>query len=202
METPSNWVTCDGCGLPASPAHITERVHRLELATRYRPIHISVLFVAAAPLPRSEDDFYGPPASRQFFDPFMEALDILTPGKNPTTEAEQHDGDTTRLAEFQRRGYYLSYLSECPVTVTDASSNSAIPRLGPTLARRIRFNYRPRQTVILGSELSPLSEVLERAGVPTASVSILDIPKPGDFAQATQFRSAFSSTARSGSDSL
>jgi hypothetical protein len=201
METPPNWVTCDGCGLPASPAHIAERVYRLELATRYRPIHVSVLFVVAAPFAPPEDDFYAPPESRQFFDSFMEAVDILASGNTPSAEAKQHD-DAARLAEFQRRGYYLSYLSECPAAGEDASANVAIPRLGPTLARRIRFNYKPRQSVILGSELSPLREVLERAGLPAASISILEIPKPGDFAQAAQFRSAFSNFARSGSESL
>ena len=199
METSSNWITCDGCGLPASPAHLAERVHRLELATRYRPIHISVLFVVAAPSPRPEDDFYAPPDSRQFFDPFLEAVDILPSGNTPSTDAEQHDGDAARLAEFQRRGYYLSYLSECPAAGEDASSVAAIPRLGPTLARRIRFNYKPRQTVILGSELIPLGEALEKAGVLAASISILEVPLPGDVAQAAQFRSSFSSLARSGS---
>jgi hypothetical protein len=159
-----------------------------------------VLFVVAAPLPRPEDDFYAPPESRQFFDSFMEAVDIFPSGNKPPAGAESPDA--AKLAEFQRRGYYLSYLSECPAAGEDASANTAIPRLGPTLARRIRFNYKPRQTVILGIELSPLSEVLKRAGVPAASVSILGIPKPGDFAQAAQFRSAFSSLARSGSDSL
>ncbi len=201
METPASWVTCDGCGLPASPAHIAERVHRLELATRYRPIHISVLFVVASPLPRPEDDFYAPPESRQFFDPFMDAVDILPPGNKPPTETEQHDG-AAMLAEFQRRGYYLSYLSECPVAGEDASPVAAIPRLGATLARRIRFNYKPRQTVILGSDLAALRDVLDRFGVPAASISILDVPSPGNIAQAAQFHSVLSSLARTESDSL
>jgi hypothetical protein len=129
----------------------------------------------------------------------MEAVDIFPPGNKRPDKVESHGGRAARLAEFQRSGYYLSYLSECPLTGEDASPKTAIPRLGPTLARRIRFNYRPRQTVILGSELSPLCEVLERSGVPAASVSILEIPESGDIAQTAQFRSAFSILARSGS---
>jgi hypothetical protein len=202
MEISLNWVTCDGCGLPASPAHIAERVHRLELATRYRPIHISVLFVAAAPLPHPEDDFYAPPKSWQFFDTFMEAVDLLPSGIIPPPGEERHEGDAARLIELQRRGYYLTYLSECPVAGEDASSAAAIPRLGATLARRIRFNYKPRQTVILGRELSPLREVLERAGVPDDSVSIVEVPAPGDIAHAGQFRSAFRKLANSDSGSI
>jgi hypothetical protein len=38
-------ILCDGCGQPATPEHIAERIHRLELATRYRPIHIQVLWL-------------------------------------------------------------------------------------------------------------------------------------------------------------
>jgi hypothetical protein len=195
MEILSNWVTCDGCGLPASPAHIAERVNRLELATRYRPIHISALFVAASPLLRPEDDFYGPPESRQFFDPFLEAVDIFPSGNMPPA------GDAARLAEFQRRGYYLSYLSECPLTEEHASTDATITRSGPMLARRIRFNYKPRQTVILGNELSALRDILEKAGLPNSSMTILEIPTSGDAAGAAQFRAAFSSHAFRGSDS-
>jgi len=97
-------ILCDGCGLTASSEHTAARMERLELATRFRPIHINVLFVALEPMQRPEDDFYRPPESRDFFDSFLSALDITPETGN------------ANLLEFQRRGYYLTYLSECPVT--------------------------------------------------------------------------------------
>ena len=46
-------------------AHIRRRIERLELATRYRPIHIQTLFLALAPPEAMEDFFYSvaPPAA-------------------------------------------------------------------------------------------------------------------------------------------
>src|SRR5216683_5747450 len=66
MDANSTPILCDGCGLAASAEHIAARMERLELATRFRPIHINVLFVALQPMPRPEDDFYRPPESRDF----------------------------------------------------------------------------------------------------------------------------------------
>ena len=195
MKIPSDWVTCDGCGLPASPAHIAERLARLELATRYRPIHISVLFVAASPLPRPEDDFYRPPESREFFGPLFEALDIPYAGGGIHGEAEAPDSDAVRLAEFQRRGYYLSYLSECPLVKSDDSIAAAISRLGSTLVRRIQLNYKPRQIALLDAALSPLGAILERAQIPATSFSILDVPGGENPLEAAQFREALASLA-------
>src|SRR2546427_6593769 len=40
-------LNCDGCGQPASPEHVAKRLKRLEWATRFRPLHISVLFLGA-----------------------------------------------------------------------------------------------------------------------------------------------------------
>ena len=81
MGTSTNYLPCDGCGLPASPEHIAERVRRLELSTRFRPIHMGVLFVALAP-PDSpaKTIFMARRESKEFFDPFLEALEILFHG--------------------------------------------------------------------------------------------------------------------------
>jgi hypothetical protein len=145
---------------------------RLELATRFRPIHINVLFVAWEPMPRPEDDFYRPPVSHDFFDSFLSALDI-TPEDN-----------NAKLLEFQRRGYYLAYLSECPVTpqhsansgreraqigagqeTDDSAARECISRLAPTLVKRIRFNYKPKHVALLGTIMESLVEFFEHAGI-------------------------------------
>ena len=162
MAASPKTLACDGCGQAASAEHIAARLRRLELSTRFRPVHMGVLFVALAP-GRPENEFYGPPQSRDFFDDFLNALEIPAPadeGAGRTT-----DSDLARLAEFQRRGYYLAYLSECPLVESGDNANTAIAKLSPTLIRRIRFNYKPRLVAPLGQEIAPLVEVLRAAEV-------------------------------------
>jgi hypothetical protein len=187
MDATSTSIVCDGCGLPASPEHIAERMERLELVTRFRPIHIQVLFVALDPMPRPEDEFYKPPESRQFFDSLLSALDISTHAESNAAEAA-----AANLLEFQRRGYYLTYLSECPLPPTHSASKSAenraasecISRLAPTLVKRIRFNYKPKHVALLGTNLRPLIEIFEQSGI--APLLLLDqgvpltVPSAGD----------------------
>jgi hypothetical protein len=165
MGTSPNYLPCDGCGLPASPQHIAERLRRLELSTRFRPVHIGVLFVALAPSVLPGENFYGPAESKEFFDPFLEALEISSSATRAEPESDAHAADSARLAEFQRRGYYLAYLSECPIPENEEPAATTIARLGPTLIRRIRFNYKPKHTAPLGQELFPLVEMLRVAGI-------------------------------------
>jgi hypothetical protein len=188
MGEPSNAIVCDGCGLPASAEHMAQRLERLELATRFRPIHINVLFVALEPTARPEDDFYRPSESRDFFDSFLTAVDIST------------EPDTAGLLEFQRRGYYLTYLSECPsaprpTVNSDADGDVAldcIPRLAPTLVKRIRFNYKPKYVALLGTTLRPLIEILVQSGM--GPLLLLDrggplaLPRTGDAPSLALFR--------------
>jgi len=184
MGTAPNYLPCDGCGLPASPEHIAGRLRRLELSTRFRPVHIGILFVALAPPLRPEDEFYGPAESKEFSDPFLDALDIRTSTDKAAPGSDARATDSARLAEFQRRGYYLAYLSECPIPANEASAASAIARLGPTLIRRIRFNYRPKLVAPLGEELLPLIEMLRAAGIdPVLTLDqerALPAPRTGD----------------------
>jgi hypothetical protein len=199
MGTSLSWLPCDGCGLPASPEHFAQRVRRLELSTRFRPVHIGVLFVALAPPVRSEDDFYGPAESKQFVDPFLEALEIHSPAEKAAPELHAHALDLAKLAEFQRRGFYLAYLSECPLPENGESAESTIARLAPTLIRRIRFNYKPKHIAPLGQELFPLVEILGAAG--TGPVLTLDrglalpSPRTGDRDSMELFRRAVATVA-------
>ena len=178
METAENILNCDGCGLPASAVHVGERVRRLELSTRFRPVHIGILFLALAPAARPTDDFYGPPESGAFFDLFLEALGISSPGEKSASESEPSAAGVARLTEFQRRGYYLSYLSECPAPAGSEPTVSMIARLAPTLLRRIRFNYKPKVIAPLGSELLPLVDVLKAAQIGAALALDQGLPLP------------------------
>jgi hypothetical protein len=199
MTVPPKLLSCDGCGRPAPPEHIAERVHRLELSTKFRPVHIGVLFVALAPSLRPEDDFYGPPESKEFFDSFLEALEIPTLEEKAAPGAGDHARDAARLAEFQRRGYYLAYLSECPIRPEEEPVAATISRLGSTLIRRIRFNYRPKHVAPLGQELVPLIELLKGSGIgPLLTLdlgTVLSIPSTGDRGGVRLFQKAVAAAA-------
>jgi len=199
MPTSPNYLLCDGCGLPAPPEHVAERLRRLELSTRFRPVHMSILFVALAPPPRPEDDFYSPAESKEFSDPFLEALGIHASTEKTATGSDAQASDLAKLAEFQRRGFYLAYLSECPIPANQEPAESTIARLAPTLIRRIRFNYKPKQITPLGQELFPLVEILRAAGI--GSILTLDqglalpVPRTGDREWMELFERAVASIA-------
>ena len=133
MEISHDYLPCDGCGLPASPLHIAERVRRLELSTRFRPVHIGVLFVVLAPSVRPDGDFYDLAKSTEFPDPLLEALDIHSCKDGSAQEFDAGAAKAARLAEFQRRGYFLAYVSECPLPENAERATSTFGRLGPTL---------------------------------------------------------------------
>lgn len=173
-----NHLPCDGCGLPASPEHIAERVHRLEQSTQFRPIHMGTLFIALAPPAHTADDFYAPARSNEFFDPFMEVLEISSPMEKSVAEEDPCASDLSKLAEFQRRGFFLAYLSECPLPEIIETAEQIIQRLGPTLIRRIKFNYRPKQIAPLGQELSPLVGMLNGQGIGHVLTTAHDQPLP------------------------
>jgi len=108
---------CDGCGAPADEAHIRERIERLEMATRFRPIHIQTLLLAEAPPSRIEDYFYRPlrdgesrsSAAKDFFVEVMKAAGI-----SPDAAANEE----AALAEFQHRGFLFGGRGGMPGTNT------------------------------------------------------------------------------------
>ena len=55
---------CEGCGTRTDDAHVARRAERIELAARFRPIQIKVLFLDAAPPSRIEDFFYSVPKDK------------------------------------------------------------------------------------------------------------------------------------------
>lgn len=188
MKSSPLLLPCDGCGLPASPEHIAARVHRLELSTRYRPVHISILFVAAAPAELDADDFYVAPEKSSL----LNALGITSLENQPGAKADP----AALLNEFQRRGFHMVYLSECPRPADNVPGVEEVSRLAPTLVRRVRFNYKPRLVAPLGVELFPLVESLQRAGIgpviTTAAGQPLPVPRVGDVGWQELFQRAVS----------
>ena len=119
---------CDGCGAQVDEAHIRSRIERLEQATRFRPIHIQVLLLAAAPPSQPEDDFYRAAtaanrsfASQTFFDELTKSI-----GRNPNDTAAEE----ATLSEFQRAGFYLAYAVECPIQSPEQLA-AAVIKLAP-----------------------------------------------------------------------
>jgi hypothetical protein len=139
---------------------------------------MGILFLALAPPIRAEDDFYAPPESKEFFDPFLEALEIPAPKDKVVLGAEPGSADIARLAEFQRRGHFLGYLAECPISGGAETAAATVARLGPTLIRRIRFNYKPKHIAPMGQEMLPVVDLLKVAGFDPALLLDQGLPLP------------------------
>lgn len=149
---------CDGCGAQVDEAHIRSRIERLEQATRFRPIHIQVLLLAAAPPSQPEDDFYRAAtaanrsfASQTFFDELTKSI-----GRNPDDTAAEE----ATLAEFQRAGFYLAYAVECPIQSPEQLA-AAVIKLAPRVLLRVNTSYKPKFVAPISQELQPLIPLLE-----------------------------------------
>jgi hypothetical protein len=149
-------IRCDSCGSVASAEHIRERVERLQRATGWRPIHISLLLICTAPPERAEDDLYatdlGEPSagSRAYVDRLFKHLAIPT-GDGITREEQ--------LAELQRGGVYVARLVECPLAA-DADLSELTQRYGEDLLKRIEFSYKPKKIALLDPVAPGLAKLL------------------------------------------
>jgi hypothetical protein len=170
---------CDGCGAQVDDAHIRARIERLEMATRFRPVHIQVLLLGVAPPAAPEDFFYraaekGTDRSaggRHFFDTLLTCT-----GENSSRFATEVEA----LTEFQRRGLFFTHVVECPAT-TAAEKEAAIDRCAPSLVKRIQFSYKPKYIAPVVSELQPVLPLLTNAG--WSDRLILDGEKPFDITE-------------------
>jgi hypothetical protein len=153
---------CDGCGLQVDDAHIRRRIERLELATRFRPIHIQVLLIDIAPPIRVEDCFYRAASnrdersleSRNYFDEIVKCASF-TAGPEITEEAA--------LAEFQHRGFYLAHAVECPVEAADSLAD-ALERVRQVVIKRIQKSYKPKYIAPISDYFTKLIPLFEQNG--------------------------------------
>ena len=165
-------------------------MERLELATRYRPIHISLLLVCVAPPHRLGNDLYAwerqecGPEARSYLTGLLRSVGVDMAGKSP---AEQ-------LADFQRRGAYLARLVECAVEApADASLAAAY---GSVLVKRIRYSYKPRHIALLDPMPAGLVEILREAGLGDRLVGrgeVVCVPGPDDLRAIARLRALFAS---------
>jgi hypothetical protein len=152
---------CDGCCARVDDAHIRQRIERLELATRFRPLHISVLLIDAAPPARFEDYFYRAgaersSASRAYFDALVGCAGVA-PGSH-TGMNEQ-----AALAEFQRRGLFLIGAIECALE-NHPDPAQAIERAASAILRRVNVSYKPKSIALLSPRTQPLVQMFQENG--------------------------------------
>jgi hypothetical protein len=153
--------TCDGCGNEVDARHIRERIERLEWATRFRPVHIHVLLIDAAP-PAEMDNYFYPTSANGLrpssgSDPYRrEVLRCagIAPGAGPSYES--------MLADFQRRGFFLTYAVECPVE--EGELEHSVQKLSATTVKRVQYCYRPKNIGLLSAPTLALVVPLQKIG--------------------------------------
>jgi hypothetical protein len=170
MMTSSTALVCDGCGQAASGEHIARRLRRLEWTTRYRPVHIHTLLLGAFS-PHEENDFLYAPGGefRGEAAVLLEAAGISTAGK---TRDAVH-------AEFQRAGFFLTHVLECPMEGEKGLPMDALAALKGRLAvvaTRIRRSLKPKRVMVITEQLSPLVDELFALNL--ACPVLLDRGKP------------------------
>jgi len=143
---------CDGCGQIASTEHFARRLQRLEWTTRYRPVHINTLLLGAFS-PQEEKEFLYAPGGefRGEAALLLDALGISTAGK---TAEMVH-------AEFQRGGFFLTHVLECPLDTNAGQEAEAAALLTKRLhlvATRIRRSLKPKRVVLISGALRPILE--------------------------------------------
>jgi len=153
-------LNCDGCGQPASPEHVAKRLKRLEWATRFRPLHISVLFLGA--VSPAEDAGY------------------LYSGAGEAEDRSQKQaclGEAARILEAC--GFFLTYILECPaaqMTLGHDALVRVILRQFPSALMRVRRSLRPKRIAAISEALDPLLSSL--ASSDTGAELLLDAGRP------------------------
>jgi hypothetical protein len=140
---------CDGCGQSASPEHIARRLDRLEWATRYRPVHIGTLFLGAIAAENDAEFLYADNGRLEGqAGILLEAAGLSSEGKS--TEAV--------LAEFQRGGFFLAHVLECPLErrTSVAAAPELLDQRLPAALARIRRSWKPKKLVPISQLLDPL----------------------------------------------
>jgi hypothetical protein len=151
---------CEGCGTRTDEAHVARRTKRMELASRLRPGRIRVLFLDGAPPSRTEDYFYRAATdraeralgARRFFDELIKAAGIAVAADSQ---------EATLLADFQRKGFFLTYAVECPFEEQD-DPKGALRRCAPTVLKRVQSIYDPAYLVPISQ---PTSELIRLFGM-------------------------------------
>jgi hypothetical protein len=168
MTTTTSLLPCDGCGQPATSDHMAKRLARLEATTRFRPVHIGTLLLGAI-APASESDFLYAPAG-EFAGEAGKILDATS------VPREGRSADAI-LSEFQRGGFLLTYVLDCPLEPNGADTNTPqhlIHQRLPAVLALIRRSLQPKRIVPISSLLEPMLPEIAITGYPV----VLDGTQP------------------------
>jgi hypothetical protein len=152
---PTNFLACDGCGQSATPEHIARRLKRLEWATRFRPVHIGALLLGGVS-PLRENDFLYAGKFQGEAGRLLEGVGISPAGKSPEAV----------LSEFQRGGFFLTHVLECPLETEEAGTpfrESLLAERGSQVLTRVRRSLKPKRVVLISELLMPLVPRLSSA---------------------------------------
>ncbi len=186
---------CDGCGQLASAEHIARRLQRLEWATRFRPIHIQALLLAAS-APEADSDFlYSPESSfTGQAGALLTALGISTTGKSSEEV----------LVDFQKRGLVLAHLLECPVEpgTGPSEAHALIEHHLPQALARIRRSLKPKRVLMVSPDLKPFLPHLSESALGCPVFYTFFATSRGEFAsdasELAAFRAALPALAAQG----
>jgi hypothetical protein len=162
---------CDGCGQAASPEHIARRLRRLEWTTRFRPVHIATLLLGAV-APQSDAEFIYSPAGAWE----GEAKSLIAAAG---LKLEGKSAEAT-LAEFQRAGFLLTHVLECPLEDSEgAGVRQLVAARLPAVLSRIRRSLKPKRLIPISPALQQFLPALTAGDLPCAI--LLDEEKPFAF---------------------
>ena len=133
-------------------------------------MHIQTLLLCAVS-PREEDEFFYSPrgAFRGEAATLLDVAGIAAVGK--TAEAAH--------AEFQRAGFFLTHILECPVedgTGDGADLPALLTQRLPAVAVRIRRSLKPKRVVLISRVVEPMVEKI--AALELGCPLVLDGGKP------------------------
>lgn len=164
----SDSLLCDGCGQVASAEHTARRLQRLEWATRFRPVHIATLLLGAVS-PAADDEFLYCGKFSGEAGALLDVASITVTGKSSETV----------LNEFQRGGFFLSHVLECPLEGAGdrgGTLDALVSRRVPALAARVRRSLKPRRTILFASGAATGISLIADAGL--GCPVLLDDGKP------------------------
>jgi hypothetical protein len=163
---PTEWL-CDGCGQPASPEHIARRLQRLEWTTRFRPVHIGALLLGAVAPKKDSEFLYSPGGDWRGEGKLLLAAAGVSPDGKSAEAA---------LAEFQRAGFLVTHVLECPLEGDPGGLPGIIATRLPVVLTRIRRSLKPKRLALISGVLQEFLPAFAAGELPCSL--LLDGEKP------------------------